>query len=118
LLLQRKATLLQEYKIKNKSNEFVDRRIGERNREMTAEDRIIARFTAERVRSKKKSIFNLADDEVLTHKGQTLNEIEKFDDPRSDDEDEDKGRLEGLLKAFWKFNINLYLFILLLLFCS
>jgi hypothetical protein len=39
-----------------------------------------------------KSIFNLADDEVLTHRGQTLSEIEKFDDPRSDDEEEEEGR--------------------------
>lgn len=78
----------------------MDRRIGEKNRDMTAEDRTIARFTAERVKlHKKKSIFNLGDDEILTHRGQTLNEIEKFDDPRSedefDDEDDDKqgGRL-------------------------
>lgn len=47
-----------------------------------------------------KSIFNLADDEVLTHRGQTLSEIEKFDDPRSDDdeeegESEEKGKLGG-----------------------
>lgn len=47
-----------------------------------------------------KSIFNLADDEVLTHRGQTLNEIEKFENPCSDDDDDDgvgqlKGKLEG-----------------------
>jgi len=41
-------------------------------------------------------IFNLADDEILTHRGQTLSEIEKFDDPRSDEEDEEeKGKLDG-----------------------
>jgi len=38
----------------------------------------------------------LADDEILTHRGQTLSEIEKFDDPRSDEEDEEeKGKLDG-----------------------
>lgn len=44
-----------------------------------------------------KSIFNLADDEILTHRGQTLSEIEKFDDPRSDDEEEEeeRGKLGG-----------------------
>jgi nucleolar protein 14 len=45
-----------------------------------------------------KSIFNLADDEVLTHHGQTLSEIEKFDDPRSDEEEEEgeeRGKLGG-----------------------
>ncbi|KAJ9577288.1 hypothetical protein L9F63_006127 [Diploptera punctata] len=86
---KRKKTLLQEYSIKDKSNKFMDRRIGEKNSAMTSEDRIMARFTAERMKKhNKKSIFNLADDEVLTHRGQTLNEIEKFDDPRSDDEEE------------------------------
>lgn len=47
------------------------------------------------------SIFNLADDEILTHRGQTLSEIEKFDDPRSDEEEEEeeegeeRGKLGG-----------------------
>lgn len=89
-LKKRKATLLQEYKLKDKSNQFFDRRIGERNAGMTAEDKMTARFTAERMRAQsRKAMFNLADDEVLTHRGHTLNEIEKFDDPRSDDEDDD-----------------------------
>jgi nucleolar protein 14 len=44
-----------------------------------------------------KSIFNLADDEVLTHRGQTLSEMEKFDDPRSDDEEEEEGEEKGKL---------------------
>jgi nucleolar protein 14 len=44
-----------------------------------------------------KSIFNLADDEVLTHRGQTLSEIEKFDDPRSDDEEEEESEEKGKL---------------------
>ncbi|XP_034254231.1 nucleolar protein 14 homolog [Thrips palmi] len=89
-LKKRKATLLQEYKLKDKSNKFLDRRIGESNSGMTAEDKMTARFTAERMRSQsRKAMYNLADDEVLTHRGQTLNEIEKFDDPRSDDEDDE-----------------------------
>ena len=36
-----------------------------------------------------KSKFLLGDDEVLTHRGQTLADIEKFDDPRSDSENDD-----------------------------
>ena len=86
---KRKNTLLQEYKVRDKSNKFLDRRIGEKNRAMTSEDRIMARFTAERMKMhNKKMIFNLADDEILTHRGQSLSEIEKFDDPRSDDEED------------------------------
>ncbi|XP_023701640.1 nucleolar protein 14 [Cryptotermes secundus] len=88
---KRKKTLLQEYRVKDKSNRFLDRRIGEKNSAMTTEDKIMARFTAERMKMhSKKSIFNLADDEILTHRGQTLSEIEKFDDPRSDDEEEEE----------------------------
>ncbi|XP_076761645.1 nucleolar protein 14 homolog l(3)07882 [Xylocopa sonorina] len=96
---KRKGTLLQEYKLKNKDNLFLDKRIGEKNFAMNEEDRALARFAAERMKAhKKQSIYNLNDEEVLTHKGQTLEEIEKFDDPKSDDEysdDENKtGRLD------------------------
>lgn len=52
-LFQRKKSLLLEYKLKDKSNKFVDRRIGEKNHAMTAEDRVIARFTASRVKAQK-----------------------------------------------------------------
>ena len=53
---------------------------------------MIARFTAERIRGAgKSSIFNLGEDFSLTHGGEKLNEIEKFEDPNSeDDEDEEK----------------------------
>ncbi|CAH0555497.1 unnamed protein product [Brassicogethes aeneus] len=96
---KRKHTLLQEYKVANKSNKFMDKRIGERNKNMTEEDKVMARFSAVRVKAhNKKSIFNLADDEVLTHKGQTLSEIEKFEDPRSDDEDNDYEQKSGNLE--------------------
>ncbi|KAL1137903.1 hypothetical protein AAG570_009598 [Ranatra chinensis] len=90
---KRKVTLLQEYKVKNKTNRFMDRRIGEHNSAMTQEDRILARFTAERMKAHKRkaTMFNLADDEVLTHGGRSLAEIERFDDPRSDDDDEAGG---------------------------
>lgn len=43
-----------EYKLQNKSNKFVDRRIGERDRAMTNEDRIMARFVAQRVKAHNK----------------------------------------------------------------
>lgn len=97
-LKKRKETLLQEYKLQNKSNKFTDRRIGERNRDMSNEDKLMARFAAIRKRAHKKSIFNLADDEVLTHRGQTLAEIEKFDDPRSDDESGDEKLDSGFVE--------------------
>ena len=42
---KRKETLLQEYKIRNKSNSFVDRRIGEKDAELSAEDKMILNTT-------------------------------------------------------------------------
>ncbi|XP_039275726.1 nucleolar protein 14 homolog isoform X3 [Nilaparvata lugens] len=102
---KRKETLLQEYKVKDKANKFLDRRIGETNSAMTSEDKVMARYTAERMKAhNKKTMFNLADDEVLTHRGQSLSEIERFDDPRSDDDDEDDDLMKrkggGLEAAF------------------
>ncbi|XP_033319002.1 nucleolar protein 14 homolog [Bombus bifarius] len=95
---KRKETLLQEYKLKNKDNLFLDRRIGEKNLSLNEEDKALARFAVERMRAhKKKNIYNLNDDEVLTHKGQTLEEIEKFDDPKSDDEYSDDESRNGKL---------------------
>ncbi|KAL3268042.1 hypothetical protein HHI36_007172 [Cryptolaemus montrouzieri] len=95
---KRKKTLLQEYKIQNKSNVFTDRRIGEYNQALSSEEKQMARFAAIRVKShKKKSIFNLGEDEILTHRGQTLSEIEKFDDPKSEDEDFEDDDVSGKL---------------------
>lgn len=71
-------------------------------------------------------MFNLADDEViLTHRGQTLNEIERFDDPRSEDEDDDdnalrsKGHLDGNLKFMLSFQMLLAtVFIIVFMYCA
>ena len=85
--------MLQEYKLRNKNNLFLDKRIGEKDSNLSAEDKMIARFTAERVKgSGKSSIFNLGDDFNLTHGGAKLSDIDKFDDPKSD-EDEDMDSL-------------------------
>ncbi|KAJ8715794.1 hypothetical protein PYW07_010276 [Mythimna separata] len=93
---KRKETLGTEMKLMNKTNAFIDRRIGEKNNQLSAEDRMVARFAAERAKQhNKKNIYNLADDEILTHRGQTLEQIEKFDDPRSEDEDDEDGRKFG-----------------------
>ena len=89
---KRKDTLLQEYKRKDKTNVFVDKRIGEKDAELSAEDKMIARFAAERINQGKKpgSIFNLGEEETLTHFGKSLADIERYEDPRSDDEDDEK----------------------------
>ncbi|KYN32734.1 Nucleolar protein 14 [Trachymyrmex septentrionalis] len=95
---RRKQSLLQEYTLQNKNNVFLDKRIGEKNCSMSIEDKATARFAKERMKAyKKESIFNL-NDEILTHRGQTLEEIEKFDDPRSDDEFSDNENVSGKLE--------------------
>ena len=85
---KRKDTLLQEYKRRNKNNVFLDKRIGEKDAALSAEDKMIARFAAER-QSKGKNLFNLGEEETLTHFGKSLAEIETFEDPKSDDDDEE-----------------------------
>lgn len=65
---------------------------------MTQEDKVIARYTAERMKShSKKSRYNLGDTEELTHWGQSITDVEKFDDPKSDDDDDEdrNGKLES-----------------------
>ncbi|XP_055905814.1 nucleolar protein 14 homolog [Eupeodes corollae] len=92
---KRKRTLGEEFMQKNKSNEFKDRRIGS-NSEVINDELLNARFVAEKMSMfKKSSRFNLNDDEVLTHRGQTLEEIEQFHDNRSDDDMEDEDVLDA-----------------------
>lgn len=48
----------------------------------------------------KKDVFNLNEDEELTHFGQSLAEMETFNDfVNSDDESEEKGLLSGKTKV-------------------
>ncbi|XP_032678556.1 nucleolar protein 14 homolog [Odontomachus brunneus] len=94
---KRKQSLLQEYKMQNKDNVFLDKRIGERDSAMSVEDKAMARFARQLKKMHKKNMYNLNDDEILTHRGHTLEEIEKFDDPRSEDEfsdEENSGKLD------------------------
>ncbi|XP_055298029.1 nucleolar protein 14 homolog [Sitodiplosis mosellana] len=96
---RRKDTLGREFLQKNKTNKFKDNRIGRRG--MSEEDAANARFIAERLEQfktkKKQSKFNLNEnEEVLTHKGQTLEEVEQFHDTISDDDDDDEiGKLDA-----------------------
>lgn len=73
---------------------------------------MLGRFAAEgKKRHAKSSVFNIDGDDddgdfdemTLTHKGQSLLEIEKFDRPADSDEDEedDTGNLRGMLLYFF-----------------
>lgn len=86
---RRKETLGREFEIQNKANSFKDTRK--------------ANFRV------KESIYNLNDTEVLTHRGQNLTEIQKFDDfaPEEDEEMSDEElRLDGKSKEVLKVNIE------------
>ncbi|KAL2099615.1 hypothetical protein ACEWY4_004009 [Coilia grayii] len=98
---KRKNTLLKEYKQKDKANKFIDRRFGEYDTKMAPEDKILQRFSMERQRTlEKKDIYNLNEDEELTHYGQSLAEMEKFNDlVESDSDSEEKGLLSAELTA-------------------
>ncbi|XP_061657991.1 nucleolar protein 14 [Syngnathoides biaculeatus] len=98
---KRKETLLKEYRQKNKSSKFIDRRLGEYDSKMAPEDKILQRFAMERQRAhEKKDMYNLNEEEELTHYGQSLSEIERFTDMvNSDDESGEKGVLSAELTA-------------------
>ncbi|XP_014778069.1 nucleolar protein 14 [Octopus bimaculoides] len=97
---KRKNTLLQEYLQRFKDNQVVDKRIGENDANLSYEEKMAKRFVAEKQKYlDKRNIFSLNDEEDLTHYGQSLSEIDTFEDPlNSDDEDYD-GRITGKMIA-------------------
>nr|XP_037839080.1 nucleolar protein 14 isoform X2 [Chlorocebus sabaeus] len=100
-LRKRTQTLLKEYKERDKSNVFRDKRFGEYNSSMSPEEKMMKRFALEQQRHhEKKSIYNLNEDEELTHYGQSLADIEKHNDIVDSDSDaEDRGALSAELTA-------------------
>ncbi|OWF55050.1 Nucleolar protein 14 [Mizuhopecten yessoensis] len=94
---KREQTLSHEYDQRLKSNKFVDKRFGENDTNMNVEEKMMKRFALERSHDKSKKFSLNDEDEDLTHYGQSLSEIEKFEDPVvSDDEnDEDRGKISG-----------------------
>ncbi|XP_067231843.1 nucleolar protein 14 isoform X2 [Chanodichthys erythropterus] len=98
---KRKETLLKEFRTKDKNNKFVDRRFGEYDNKITPEEKILQRFTLERQRTHdRKDMYNLNEEEELTHYGQSLAELEKMTDViDSDSDSEEKGLLSAELTA-------------------
>ena len=88
---KRKQSLLVEASQSSKENKFIDRRFAE-DQSIPEEDKMLMRFQRERIaRAKKHGGFNLEDDddELVTHGGVALGEIEHFDDHIASDSDED-----------------------------
>ncbi|GBE79815.1 Probable nucleolar complex protein [Sparassis crispa] len=89
---QRKKTLLKEYEEKDHAGGIVDRRFGETDSTMAPEERMLERFTRERQRASKGAVFNLEDEDELTHYGQSLSRLDDFDNVGLglDEEDEEE----------------------------
>ncbi|CDK26395.1 unnamed protein product [Kuraishia capsulata CBS 1993] len=78
---------------KNKTGGVYDRRFGENDSNMTAEEKMLERFTRERLaQASKRSMYNLEDDDddmQLTHSGKSLS----FGDLDNEEEEDDGGFL-------------------------
>ncbi|KAJ7333629.1 nucleolar complex protein 14 [Desmophyllum pertusum] len=86
---KRQKTLLVEYKQKNKANMFIDRRFGEYDEKMSLEEKMMKRFTMEKKHHHERQGKYRLEDEELTHLGQSLGEIDKFEDVHLSDDDDD-----------------------------
>ncbi|CAG5123903.1 unnamed protein product [Candidula unifasciata] len=89
----RKDTLLKELHHMKKANSLLDKRFGENDSTLSADDKMVQRFALEKKKQMKKGDFSLNDEEeVLTHYGQSLVENLK-DTIGSDSEEEEDGKL-------------------------
>jgi nucleolar protein 14 len=90
--LQRKNALLKERQKRNRAGGVTDRRFGEDDPDMDPEEKMLERFARERQvhfemlvgltgqkRVRNSALFNLEDDVQLTHLGQSLAEMDDFD---------------------------------------
>ncbi|KAJ3257897.1 nucleolar complex protein 14 [Boothiomyces macroporosus] len=100
----RQNTLALEMKNKNRENVLVDRRFGERDPGMSTEDKMLERFMKEKTKKMKSGTsFNLEDDEeVLTHMGQSLDNITSFDDAGLEEMSDD-GNIDPSIVKFTHF---------------
>ncbi|ORY07457.1 Nop14-like protein [Basidiobolus meristosporus CBS 931.73] len=90
----RKKTLLVEMQNKNKAGGFVDRRFGENDPNMTPEEKMLERFAKERQqRNRNAELFNL-EDEDLTHYGQSLADMDDFDEAGLGMSDDENGQID------------------------
>ena len=66
---------------------------------MTPEERMLERFTKERRRESKGALFNLEEEDELTHYGQSLSKLDDFDNVGlgldNDDDNEDAGQIDS-----------------------
>ncbi|KAI8777678.1 nucleolar protein 14-like [Biomphalaria glabrata] len=97
---KRKDTLLRELHHMKKSNLLHDKRFGENDSNLTADEKMVQRFAMEKKKQIRKSDFNLNEEEVvLTHYGQSLAEnLQDTIGSESDDDDASKNLKTGDLQ--------------------
>jgi nucleolar protein 14 len=91
---------LKEFQDRGRVGGVVDKRFGENDPSLSLEERMLERFTKERQRASKGTIFNLEGEEQLTHYGQSLSNLDDFDDvglPMDEDEDDEQGEHSNAL---------------------
>ncbi|KAF8245940.1 Nop14-like protein [Wilcoxina mikolae CBS 423.85] len=82
----RKKTLLVEMQKRNKAGGIIDRRFGENDPTMAPEDRMLERFTREKQkRVRGGEMFNLEDEDELTHFGESLGGLREIGQGLNDD---------------------------------
>ncbi|XP_026555561.1 nucleolar protein 14 [Pseudonaja textilis] len=98
---KRQRSLQKEFQQREKCGVFRDRRFGEYDGGMSAEEKAERRFALERQKAfGNKNVYNLNEEEDLTHYGHSLADIEKLNDIVDSDSDaEEKGMLSEELTA-------------------
>lgn len=117
-LQKRTRTILPELQRRGRTGGFVDRRFGERDSSLSTDEKMLERFSRERLRTKRrKAVFNLNDAQegqateeqgaqedyshtlTLTHRGRSIDDLDAFDsDPDEDlhdDNDLDADTVSG-----------------------
>ncbi|PRW57304.1 Nucleolar 14 [Chlorella sorokiniana] len=113
---KRKSTLLVEYRQLRKSNAFIDRRFGEDDESLTAEEKALLRFQKQRLKEMAGSKFALPDEdgeglgggEQLTHLGRSLDEMDEFGGRGWGSDDEGDARLDEELTRDYHFGGGLF----------
>lgn len=95
-----------EYEAKDKVGGMVDRRFGENDPTMSLEERMLARFAKEHQKASKGAMYNLEDEDELTHFGQSLSKLDDFDNAGLALDDEEQDDLGRYIRCYALFLIH------------
>ncbi|GMH82023.1 hypothetical protein TrST_g3243 [Triparma strigata] len=98
--LSSRSSLSAEYKNRNSSNKFKDKRFGVNDGSLSTDTVMLERFKRERVhQSKKANKYNLAPSIPITHKGEKMNSKKALEDTLDFDDSDDEKVVGNLDKA-------------------